>query len=221
MTTATYRDADIQQGVLEEFEWDPQVEPTEIGVQVDDGVVTLTGAVDVYSKKLAAERAARRVDGVRAVANDLSVKSLRTHNDTDIAKAAANALEANTIVPGGAVDVTVNNGKINLSGTVGWDFQRIAAADAVRRLPGVRDVVNAIAIRQPNVSAVEIKNGIERALVRAAEVDATRIQVHADGGHVRLAGIARTWAEKQAASLAAWNAKGVTAVTNEIKVRSL
>lgn len=221
MSAAIQVDAKIQQDLLDEFDWDPQIEPTEIGVQVEDGVVTLTGTVTAYYKKLAAERAAARVDGVRAVADDLSVKSFGAHNDTDVAKAVASTLEANLLVPSGAVNVTVKNGKVTLTGLVEWDFQRTAAADAIRRLPGVRDVINAIAIRQPTVSALEITNGIERALVRAAEVEASRIHVTADGGHVRLTGIARSWAEKQAASIAAWNAKGVTHVTNDIEIRSV
>jgi len=219
MITASRVDAAIQRNVLEEFDWDPQIEPAEVGVQVDDGVVTLTGSVDSYVKKLAAERAAQRVDGVRAVADDLSVKGIGARSDTDIAKAAANALEANSLVPPGRIDVTVKNGKVTLAGEVDWGYQRGAAAASVLHLFGVRDAYNLVTIKQPKVSEFEIKNGIERALVRAAEIDAGRIQVNAEAGHVRLTGTVHTWPEKQAATMAAWNAKGVTGITNDIEVR--
>jgi osmotically-inducible protein OsmY len=219
MITASRVDTEIQRDVLEEFEWDPQIEPAEVGVQVDDGVVTLTGTIETYAKKVAAERAAQRVGGVRAVANDLSVKRAGARTDTDIAKAAADALKANSLIPTGVIDVTVNNGKVTLTGVVSWDYQRMAANGCVRYLAGVREVINLITIKQPMVSAFEIKTGIERALVRAAEIDAARIQVHSEDGHVRLAGTVRAWAEKQAAAEAAWKAKGVTGVTNEIEVR--
>jgi osmotically-inducible protein OsmY len=212
-------DTDIQQDVLAELEWDPQVEPTEVGVEVDDGVVTLSGWVETYAKKLAAERAAQRVEGVRAVANDLAVKGAGTHTDTDVAKAAATAIEANAAVPRGAVEITVKNGKVTLTGEVAWEYQRAAAAAGVRYLAGVRDVINLITIKQPKVSAFEVKTGIEGALVRDAQVDADRIRVHAEDGHVRLTGTVRAWHEKQAAADAAWMAKGVTRVTNDIEVR--
>lgn len=219
MIIATRTDLDIQRDVLEEFDWERQIEPNDAGVQVDDGVVTLTGTVESYAMKLAAERAAQRVTGVRAVANDLSVRTAATWSDTDIAKAAANALEASYVVPSGRIDISVKNGHITLTGEVDWNYQRTAAGGTVRYLKGVRDLTNLITIRQPKVSPVEVKAGIERALVRAAEVDAERIRVRSEDGHVTLTGAARSWAEKQAASTAAWNAKGVTGVTNEIEVR--
>jgi osmotically-inducible protein OsmY len=218
MLTATKLDADIQQDVLAEFEWDPQVEPTEIGVQVDDGIVTLTGTVDTYVKKMAAERCAQKIMGVRAVANDLSVRTRATHNDTDIAHAVANALEANSLLPLGAIDATVQNGKVTLKGQVNWEYQRRSAHDSVQYLSGVRDVNNLITLKQPKVSAVEVRSGIEQALVRAAELDAAGIQVSSDDGHVTLRGTVRAWPEKRAADGAAWKSPGVTRVTNEISV---
>jgi osmotically-inducible protein OsmY len=219
MLTATKTDTDIQRDVLDELDWDPEVEATEVGVEVDNGVVTLTGWVDSYAKKLAAERAAQRVEGVRAVANDLSVRTSGTWTDTDIAKAAVNALAANAAIPRDRVEVTVKNGKITLTGDLDWEYQRTAAANSVRYLDGVREVINLITIKQPKVSETEIKAGIERALVRAAEIDAAGIYVHSEDGHVRLTGTVRSWPEKQAAGEAAWKAKGVTRVTNEIEVR--
>jgi osmotically-inducible protein OsmY len=205
---------------LEELDWDPLLEPNEIGVEVDDGVVTLVGTVDGYSKKVAAERAALRVEGVRAVADMLSVHLMGMKpNDTDIAMAAANALEANHLVPSDTIDVTVQNGNVTLSGEVNWQYQRTRAESSVRYLNGVRDVVNLLSIRQPTASAAAIKSGIERAFVRAAEIDADRVHAYLDGGHVRLTGTVRSWPEKQAAYEAAWRAKGVTRVDNDIVVR--
>jgi osmotically-inducible protein OsmY/uncharacterized protein (DUF2267 family) len=211
-------DNDIQTDVLDEFFWDPEVAAPDIGVEVDDGVVTLTGTVDRYAMKLAAERAAQRVDGVRAVANDLMVRTALTHNDTDIAKAAADALEANIAVPKGAVDVTVQNGKVTLRGEVDWAYRRYAAANSVRDLRGVRDVINLVQVKQPKVLATDVSGAIERALRRAAEIDAERIRVRTEDGHVTLTGTVRSWPEKREAGFAAWRAKGVTQVTNDIEV---
>ena len=218
MATMIRADSTIHQDILDEFLWDPEVEPTEIGVQVDDGVVTLTGTIDRYVTKLAAERAVQRIDGVRAVANDLSVRGPLTHNDTDIARVAAQVLETNDLLPRGGIEVSVNNGKIRLSGEVPWDYQRIAASNSLRYLAGVRDVINLIRVKQPPVSTTEVKAGIERALVRNAEVDADRINVQSSEGHVTLSGTVSSWPEKQEAGFAAWRARGVSAVTNNLRV---
>lgn len=212
-------DNDIQRDVLAEFLWDPRLEPNDVGVEVDDGIVTLSGTVESLAMKLAAEQAAQRVSGVRAVANDLSVHTAATWNDTDIAESAANAIEANGIIPADRIDIAVKNGKISLTGEVDWEFQRAAAMGAVHYIRGVRDVVNLITLKPRDVSAIEVKSGIERALVRAAELDANRIHVLADGDHVTLTGTVATFAERQAAVLAAWNARGVHRVTNKIEVR--
>jgi osmotically-inducible protein OsmY len=219
MATVARIDLDIQQDVLDEFAWDPAVEASDVGVEVDDGVVTLTGTVDSYAIKLAAEWAAQRVDGVRAVANDLSVRTPLTHNDTDIAKAAANALKVNTAVPADRLDITVQNGKVTLRGEVDWAYQRVAAADAVQFLRGVRDVLNFVTVKHLKISHADIKGGIERALVRAAELDADRIRVRCEDGQVILTGTVRSWAEKREAGAAAFRAQGVTQVSNEIEVR--
>jgi osmotically-inducible protein OsmY len=219
MATVTRTDIDIQRDVLAELKWDPEVEPTDVGVEVDDGVVTLTGTVDSYMKRWAAERAALRVAGVRAVANDVKVKIGAARTDTDIAKDVADALEANILVPKGRIKVTVKNHWVTLEGDVDWRFQREEAEDAVRRIRGVEGVTNLIAVKQPVVSAAEIKDSIERALVRSAEVDADRIQVRVDGDHVTLTGTVRSWAEREEAERAAWRSPGVTQVTNNIVVR--
>lgn len=221
MTTVTRAATKLKQDILDEFDFDPLIESNEIGVQVEDGIVTLTGTVESLAKKWAAEQAAFRIEGVRAVANDLAVHTKSMHSDTDIAQAAADALEANTLVPPDVIDISVKNGKITLSGEVSWDYQRKAAAKSVRYLPGVRDVINLVYVKQPMASAFDVKLGIERALVRAAELEADQIHVFTENGQVRLTGTVRTWAESQAATAAAWRSKGVTSVTNELEIRKV
>ena len=149
MATMIRSDNDIQSDVIDEYVWDPEVEASDIGVEVDQGVVTLTGTVDRYSIKLAAEKAAQRVDSVRAVANDLTIRGPFTHNDTDIATAAAGSMESRLSIPADAVDITVQNGTVTLRGTVDWSYQRRAAEAAVEYLRGVRHVSNLITVKQP------------------------------------------------------------------------
>jgi osmotically-inducible protein OsmY len=219
MVVAIKSDVEIKQDVIDELDWDPAIDATELGVAVDDGIVTLTGWVDGYLAKLTAEAAAQRIAGVRAVANEIAVKAIGTRTDTDIAKSVANVLEANTAVPRERIAVTVKDSEVTLGGEVDWMFQRAAAADSVRYLPGVRDLINLVTIRRPAVTEADVKTGIERALVRSAEIDAGRVQVQAEDGDVRLTGTVRSWPEKHEAALAALRAKGVTHVTNEIRVQ--
>ncbi|MGI9254562.1 MAG: BON domain-containing protein [Thermomicrobiales bacterium] len=218
MTWLNRSDNVIQKDVLAEFLWDPAVDAPDVGVEVDDGVVTLTGTVDTFAVKLAAEEAAQRVAGVRAVANDLTVRKPLTFNDTDIAREVANALEANIAIPANAIDVTVQNGRVTLKGTVERDFQRAVAANTVRYLRGVRDLVNLVAVTQPSASAAEVSLGIKRALARSASLDADRIHVATSDGHVHLTGTVHSWTEKREAGLAAWRATGVREVDNDILV---
>jgi osmotically-inducible protein OsmY len=222
MTTKKRKtDYAIQRDVMEEIDWDPEVAVTDVGVEVDDGVVTLTGTVDHYAVKLAAERAAFHVEGVRAVANDITIHATSddSRNDTDVAKAVANVLEYNTTIPAGAIDVRVADHWVTLTGEVNWDFQRRTAEKAVKRIHGVTGVFNNIAVKQPQVSTTEVKDGIERALVRSAEIDADGISVEVHNGQVTLRGTVQSWAERQAAQSATWRAKGVTMVRNNLTIQ--
>lgn len=219
--TTTRTDEQIQRDVLDELAWDARVRPNEIGVAVTDGVVTLTGWVDSYTKKWAAERAAHRVRGVRAVANDIEVRlsSSAERTDTDIAAAVTRALEWDAFVSVDKLDVTVSKGWVTLQGEVDWEYQKRAAERVTRRLSGVRGVSNLIVVRPRfTPDPEELKSRIERALVRSVETDAERIRVDVHGDKIVLKGTVRSWAEREEAERVAWSAPGIRSVENRITI---
>jgi len=219
MATATliHTDEEIQKDVLAELKWDAQVQPNEIGVSVKDGVVTLTGWVDSYLKRWAAEDAAHRVGGVKAVANDIEVKLFSERTDADIAEAAIRALQWDASVPADKIQVTVSKGWVTLKGAVNWNFEKQDAERVVRRLTGVKGVSNLITVK-PSTTPSELKKRIEDALVRNAKVDANKITVEVQGSKAILKGAVRAWVEKEEAERVAWLAPGVTSVENRITV---
>jgi len=212
-------DTQLQKDVIEELRWDPRVKDAEIAVAVKDGVVTLAGSVDSYAQKYAAERAVERVTGVRAIADELKVRAEgpMERSDTDIAHAVVNALKWDIEVPDDRITAEVENGWVTLRGEVDWNYQKTAAERAVRYLTGVKGVSNLITVK-PKVSATEVKEKIEAALKRHAELDAKRITVETHGNRVVLKGEVHSWMERSAAETAAWAAPGVADVEDRLVV---
>jgi osmotically-inducible protein OsmY len=212
-------DRDLKQHVQGALDWEPSVDATDIGVSVDEGVVTLRGNVGSYAEKIKAENVALHVFGVKGVANDLAVHLVSDfeRTDTEVAQAAVNALRWNITIPKDRVTVAVANGWVALEGSLDWQYQKDAAARAVRDLPGVRGLMNNIALR-PHVKPSDVREKIEAALKRSAEIDARRINVIASDGKVILTGNVHSFAERRAAAHAAWGAPGVTQVEDRLAV---
>lgn len=212
-------DRQLQEQVLAALEWEPGVDAARIGVTTKDGVVTLQGQVTTFYQRSMAERAARHVFGVRAVANSLIVMPDfgTSRSDADIARAVANAIEWDSSVPDNAVTPTVSNGWVTLNGSVPWQYQKAAAEQAVQHLYGVRGVSNQIEIK-PHVSVGDVKAKIETAFKRSAEIDARHVNVQTTDGGVILTGTVRSLSERDEAERAAWAAPGVTKVDDRLVV---
>lgn len=202
-----------------ELEWEPSVDATDIGVSVEKGVVTLGGFVRSYAEKVQAERAVQRVRDVRGVAVDLDVRWAGTGGTSDdqIARRCLDSLSWSSVVPKDTVKVKVENGQVTLTGELDWQYQRNAAESTVRRLYGVRSVVNQITLRR-RVAPSDIKSRIEAALARQARIDAGNVRVSVDGGKVRLEGKVNAWTDRAIIERAAWNAPGVIAVEDRIAI---
>jgi len=211
-------DAQLKQDVESELRWDPSVTFDQVKVTADDGVVTLRGSVPHYFEKNSAEKAAQRVSGVRAVADELEVELFPEYqrSDSEIAKAALDALGWNYSAPEG-VKVTVDKGWLTLQGEAEWDYERNAAKDAVANLMGVRGVSNNITIKS-RVQASDVKTKIEDALKRSAETEGRNINVTVSGSRVSLSGKVQSFSDMEDARIAAWSAPGVTMVDDDLTI---
>lgn len=214
-------DAEIKKDVLAELLWDPLISETKVGVTVNEGVVTLTGHLDTYAEKVAAKRAAERVSGVKAIALELDVIPVGSHqrSDTEIALAVEHALSWNTSVPQDRVKVTVEKGWVTLKGDLDWNFQRRAVERIVRPLKGVVGITDNIQLKTLPVP-LKLQERIQEALTRQAMREARRIEVSVEGSEVTLRGHVHSWAERNAAEGASWSAPGVTRVNNQLLVEA-
>lgn len=212
-------DLQLQQDVMDELLWEPALEAAEIGVAVNNGVVTLSGSVNAYSKKLAAEKAAKRVKDVNAVAIDIEVRFSADgkRTDTDIAKAALNALSWSTVVPKNHVKVQVDNGWITLDGELEWQYQKNAVVNAVKDLSGVTGISDLISLR-PGATKTIVKAHIKKALERMADVEADNIDIITEGRSVTVKGKVRSWSERSEVERAVWSTPGVWSVKDELVI---
>jgi osmotically-inducible protein OsmY len=212
-------DHKLRQDVLEELDFEPSLDASHIAVGVHDGVVTLSGSVPSYADKLAAERAAKHVFGVRAIAQNLEIRlpSDKKTADDEIAKRAADILRWRVGVPADRITIKVEKGVVTLGGQVDWQFQRKQAENAVHNLTGVLGITNLIRV-SARPQTREIKDKIQQALRRSAELDASHVTVHAEGGPVILGGKVHAWYERDLAEQAAWSAPGVTDVEDRIEI---
>jgi osmotically-inducible protein OsmY len=213
-------DSTIRQDVLDELEWDSRLHECVVGVAAHDGVVTLAGHVPSYTQKVAAEEAALRVLGVKTVVNEVTVQLHTTaaRTDAELAQAAVSALTWDADLPSEAIQVAVSNGWVTLTGKVEVEFQRQEAERVVHRLRGVKGIVNQLSVRTSTPAPDDVKQRIERALVRNAVTDAQHIQVEVHGHRAILRGTVRSYAERRAAEGSTWSAPGIAAVENHLVV---
>lgn len=212
-------DSQIQKDVMDELKWQPFLNSSEIGVAVKNGIVTLSGIVDTYSKKLDAEKAAKKVAGVKAIAEDIQIGVSPTYRktDTEIAEAVVRALKWHSAVPDDKIQVKVDDGIVTLQGELEWEYQRTSARNAVQNLTGVRSVANLITIK-PKLNPFELEQKITAAFQRNAAIDAGKINVSTIGNKVILTGRVRSFAESEDAANVAWAAPGVYHVENKLIV---
>ncbi|MEN9963264.1 MAG: hypothetical protein RL582_359 [Bacteroidota bacterium] len=212
-------DIEIQKDVIDQLKWEPYLNAAQIGVSVKNGVVTLSGQVDTYSKKVMAEKAAKKVAGVKAIAEDIVVGISPAYRKTDseIAEASINALKWHTMIPDERIKVSVEDGNVKLEGEVEWEYQRNQAKTAVENLIGVKFVTNLVSVK-PKITPFELQQKITTSFQRSANIDASRVTVEVLGSKVILRGKVRSFAEKEDAENAVWSAPGVVSVENKVNI---
>lgn len=212
-------DMTLRRNVVDELDFEPSIDASDIGVAVQDGVVTLTGRAPNFAQKHLAETAVRRVKGVRGIAEELRVErdGSNPYSDDDIARRVLGVLDLNVLVPTGRIQVKAEHGWITLTGEVEWEYQRMAAVDDLRKLRGVMGVSNNVVVK-PRATAPDVQRRIEDALKRSAEVEAKAIKITVLDGEVRLQGWVGSWSDRRTLERAAWSAPGVRAVHDEVRV---
>lgn len=213
-------DIQIQKDVIEQIRWDPLLNISEIGVSVINGIVTLSGHVDSYSKKIAAEAAAKKVQGVRAVAEDIvvGVSPPNRRTDAEIADSILKTFQWDITIPHEKIKVKVDDGVVWLEGNVEWEYQRKAAENSIQNLTGIKSINNQLLVK-PGANVGNVKQRIAAAFHRTATIDASKILVEVDGTEVTLKGVVRSFLEKEDAERAAWSAPGVTKVNSQLQLQ--